>query len=205
MVGSQSTESQRTPAAIGRQRARLLTNRMRAGILEIVHRSPGILQGRLVDEAGCSRATVRHHLAALHRAGLVRVVSSSQRAAVFPATMQFFDQDAWAALQRGRTLELAQKVRREPGLVQSDITRQLGMTRKVFRKYVDAMLAQGLLEEVEEPPFKTYYPTSALLRILDSRDEPATAQPPTALGFEHAGRGEVTVELRPTALEGLRI
>jgi len=170
----------------------LLRNPLRAALLVEVRSQPGILQSQLAVRLGCARATVRHHVVALQRAGLVRVVSQRQRAATFPGGTPPERQAALAALRRGRTLELARLVAANPGLHQTDITRGLRMGRKVVRRCVGRLAAHGLVDEVAEPPFLSYYPTPELTAALA-----ALAAPPADL----VPAAAVAISLRRTALE----
>jgi predicted transcriptional regulator len=172
---------------------RVLESPMRAAMVAAVLDTPGLFLGELAARVGCSRATARHHLKVLRRAGLLSIVSWGRRTAVFPATMQTAEQDAWAALQRGRTMDLARLVRAEPGLVQKEITARLGLTRKMLRRYVDALVLGGLLQELEDPPFRTYHPTPLLGLLLDL-GTPAGMMVPEAVWIEEKPDDEELVK-----------
>jgi predicted transcriptional regulator len=150
-----------------------LEHPLRARIRDRIAAHPGILAQELAEQLGCNRSTLRHHLTKLQEAGIVQVVASKQRAHVFLSTVAPDRQGALAALQRGRTWELALEVLRAPGQAQCDLTRRLGMSRKILRKYVNRLMGEGLLQEIESPPFLTYYPTRNLQEIADTPDAAA--------------------------------
>ncbi|HEX2066100.1 MAG TPA: winged helix-turn-helix transcriptional regulator [Candidatus Thermoplasmatota archaeon] len=160
-----------------RSPGRVLKHPLRALIRQAVERNPGMVPQDLATQLGCNRSTVRYHITRMQAAGIVRVVSHNQRAHVFPATMAAACQDALAVLQRGRTWDLARQVAQHPGLPQCDLTTNLNMSRKILRKYMDRLLRHGLIEEVDEPPFLTYYPTQALQAMVEAWD-PARGKPP---------------------------
>lgn len=174
--------------AIQRAPSRALKHPLRARILDAVERRPGIVPQDLSQQLRCNRSTIRYHIMRMQAAGLVRVVSHNQRAHVFPATMAAACQDALAVLQRGRTWDLAREVAQNPGLPQCDLTANLNMSRKILRKYMDRLLEHGLVEEVDEPPFLTYYPTQALQAMMDAWDPQRTKAEPVPLPLAINGK-----------------
>ncbi|MEA3203509.1 MAG: hypothetical protein QOI63_1184 [Thermoplasmata archaeon] len=155
---------------------RVLKHPLRMRIRDAVQQSPGILPQTLAAKLDCNRSTVRYHVSRMQTAGILRVVSYNQRAHLFLSTMTSADQDALAVLQRGRTWDLARQVAQNPGQPQCDLTTNLNMSRKILRKYVDRLLQKGLIKEVDDPPFLTYFPTQSLQAMVDLWD-PST-QPP---------------------------
>jgi biotin operon repressor len=157
------TVKERTPS-------RVMKHPLRQRIREAVRGSPGILPQTLAANLGCNRSTVRYHVTRMQAAGILRVVSYNQRAHLFVSTMAPQDQDALAVLQRGRTWDLARLVAHNPGQPQRDLTTNLNMSRKILRKYVDRLLQQGLIQEIDDPPFLTYFPTQTLQAMVDLWD-----------------------------------
>lgn len=143
---------------------------LRKRIRAIIQQSPGILAQDLADQLDCKRGTVRHHLARMREAGVIRVVAMRQRSHLFLSSTTPQDRRALSVLQRGRTWDLARQVARNPGQPQRDLTESLHMTRKVLRKYVDRLLERGLIREVDNPPFRTYFPTRSLRSMVDQWD-----------------------------------
>lgn len=167
-----ATVKERTPNQV-------LKHPLRTRIRDAVQQSPGILPQTLAAQLGCNRSTVRYHVSRMQAAGILRVVSYNQRAHLFLSTMTAQDQDALAVLQRGRTWDLARQVALNPGQPQCDLTTNLNMSRKILRKYVDRLLQKGLIEEVDDPPFLTYFPTQNLQAMVDlwGPSGPAKAPP----------------------------
>ncbi|MFO1534986.1 MAG: helix-turn-helix domain-containing protein [Thermoplasmatota archaeon] len=159
---------------------RVLKHPLRQRIRDAVQTAPGILPQTLAAQLGCNRSTVRYHVSRMQAAGILRVVSYNQRAHLFVSTMTPEDQDALAVLQRGRTWDLARQVALNPGQPQCDLTTNLHMSRKILRKYVDRLLQKGLIQEVDDPPFLTYFPTATLREMVDQwgPTPPPPAEPP---------------------------
>lgn len=175
-------------------RARILKHPMRKKILEIVERQPGMLAQALADSIGCNRSTLRYHVAVMQSAGILRVVSQQQRAYLFAATLSAERQQSLSILQRGRTWELARQVAQNPGQPQMELTAKLQMSRKILRKYVNRLLQVGLIQEIQDPPYVTYFPTGDLTKMVDIY--PAEA----VTGFRQAPpRSEVPTEGERTA------
>jgi predicted transcriptional regulator len=158
---------------------RVLKHPLRMRIRDAVQQSPGILPQTLAVKLDCNRSTVRYHVSRMQAAGILRVVSYNQRAHLFLSTMTSADQDALAVLQRGRTWDLARQVAQNPGQPQCDLTTNLNMSRKILRKYVDRLLQKGLIQEVDDPPFLTYFPTQTLQAMVDLWD-PSVGKEETA-------------------------
>jgi predicted transcriptional regulator len=177
----------RAVAVGGASWSRMLQNPFRAAILERVEAEPGIRQAELASAMPCSRATVRHHLEALHAAGLLRLVSTRRHAAVFPPSVGAGEGAARAALRRGRTLDVARLVARQPGLSQSEATRQLRMSRRVFRACADRLLAHGLVAERRQGRLSTYLPGPGLALLL-AEGEPASGPAGAGPDASHAAR-----------------
>jgi predicted transcriptional regulator len=159
-----------------------LTHPLRARIHDRIAECPGILTQELSEQLGCNRSTLRHHLTKLQEAGIVHVVASKQRAHVFLSSMAPERQDALAVLQRGRTWELALEVVRTPGQAQCDLTQRLRMSRKILRKYVNRLQAEGLIREIDDPPFLLYYPTRSLLAMVEKWGPATQPRRPEANG-----------------------
>lgn len=153
-----------------------LRNPTRAALLSAIQDAPGILQGGLVERLGCTRTTVRHHLEALVRARLVHVVTFGQRSAAFPATMTDPVRRAWAVLVRGRTMEFVQHVRGLPGVTQAQLCRDLAMSRKLLRKYVDRLAGAGLMLEMRTEAGVAYTATPRLDALLGPMPAEAIAR-----------------------------
>ncbi|MHB8632841.1 MAG: helix-turn-helix domain-containing protein [Thermoplasmatota archaeon] len=170
---------------------RLLNNPLRAAILSEARRSPGVLQSELVRRLACPRATLRHHVTVLERAGIVSVVSYGQRSALFTAGLSRAQRDAWVVLQRGRTRDLARFLVECPGSTQGDVGASLGMSRKILRKYIDRLVALNLVLESRDAAPLRYHPTAELAGLvppptgapgLEAGLPPEWAAPTTALG-----------------------
>ena len=167
---------------------RVMKHPLRSRIRDAVQQSPGILPQALAAQLGCNRSTVRYHVTRMAAAGVLRVVSYNQRSHLFLSTMASEDQDALAVLQRGRTWDLARQVAHNPGQPQCDLTSNLNMSRKILRKYVDRLLQQGLIQEVDDPPFLTYYPTQSLQEMVDLWDpSQGKAEQPLVQTFPPSG------------------
>jgi len=150
-------------------------------IRDIISRSPGILVQALTAELGGNRSTVRYHLTRMQAAGHIRLVRFHQRTRLYLSNMSLSDQEALAILQRGRTWDLARQVFMNPGQPQCDLTVNLQMTRRILRKYVNRLLQKGLIEEREDPPYLTYFPTQSLQSMVKAwhPDEVGEASPLT--------------------------
>lgn len=155
--------------------------------MEEVSRSPGLRLLDVAAAAGAKRSTAKHHLGILEQVGLVKAVRKGDSTRYFPGTFLSDDAEDVALLLRGRMLEVAHVIAREPGVRQVEITRALNLSRKVFRTYANLLILRGLV--LEEAGLNTlrYFPTSRLHRIVDEA-APVVRQTAARPAPSHGGK-----------------
>lgn len=161
-------------AAVGkmlRNRNRTLAHPMRLRILSAIHDRPGTSISELCARLASQWGTVHHHLQVLEAERLIRgIVEGRSHRYFLPGTPP--DEAARIALlRRARILMVARAVALQPGVIQRDVTRIAGVSRKMFRTYVELLAQSGLLQEVRQSGRCRYYPTHELMRVIGAEAE----------------------------------
>lgn len=164
----------------------LASHPLRRDILEVVARNPGTNISELCARLGSRWGTVQHHLRLLVSAGLVQTVMQGRSRCLFRGQTPADQNYRIALLRRKRLLELVKAVVREPGRIQRELARELGMTRKVLRRSVDLLVQAGLIREARLPRVRKYYPTPLLGDLVGANQR---ALPSTQLDRSGAERG----------------
>ncbi|MEA3144177.1 MAG: hypothetical protein QOG31_1501 [Thermoplasmata archaeon] len=161
------------------RRENLPASPMRAALLDLVAREPGIMFSELRARLRCSPGTVQHHVNLLEKEQFLVSVQSGRRRRLFLADTPAETRNGVDLLRNGRTWQLIQSVLERPGLVQKDITDGLAISRKVLRGYLDRLSQQGLVREVPRGRFRSYYPSDALFNLVQGMRGPAGPAEPS--------------------------
>lgn len=143
---------------------------LRERIVDMIRREPGKNITGILRELGSTWGTVQHHLYLLERAGILSSSSHGREHHYFHGQPEDADRRRLALLRRGRVPQLVQLVAQEPGRMQQELTKQLGMSRKVFREYIDLLVQAELIQEVREAKVRRYYATARLQRIVSGEE-----------------------------------
>lgn len=143
---------------------------VRQRLLSIITTRPAATIADLSRLVSAKRGTVEYHLRILERAGVIQSFHDLYERRYLLSSRGDPSREQWArriiALRTGRALPLVERVLQHPGVIQVEITKSLGMTRKSVRKYVNVLAREGLLEEKRTPHSSSYYPTRVLERLL---------------------------------------
>ena len=139
----------------------------RRKLLALILGAPGTRFATLCRTVGLNRGTLRYHLLVLERIGAIRTFRSEHLARYFPPNAESSDIRVTSFLLRGRVLEVVQAMVNQPGISQRELTKGLGLSRKVFRDYADELVQQGLVDEVWESRLRKYYATPRLAGAID--------------------------------------
>ncbi|MBI2077274.1 MAG: helix-turn-helix domain-containing protein [Euryarchaeota archaeon] len=176
----------------------LLLHRVRASIVGLLTRKPGVTITDICREGNISWGTAQHHLYILQRAGLAASRPLGRTRVFFPAGMPEKDSQAAALLAQPRLQELAIVIRDEPGHLQKELCGRLGLTRKVFRHHIDLLIQAGLVVELAGAKFRRYEPGAAWRAAGPTAvDAPAVPVAPLA-GPRASEAGAPRPPLRPT-------
>ena len=175
----------------------LLFHRVRASIVGLLTRKPGVTITDICREGKISWGTAQHHLYILQRAGLVASRPLGRTRVFFPAGMPEKDSHAAALLAQPRLQELAMAIQGKPGLLQKDLCVQLGFTRKVFRHHIDLLIQAGIVVELAGAKFRRYEPGQAWREVAPPTAPAPTVPVPDGLGPRRAGPAGPP-PLRPT-------
>lgn len=145
---------------------------VRRGIFDLIRRRPGARLNTIWRAFSTNRGTAQYHLVVLERVGVIQAVREGQATRYFPSGMEMGEIPGLALLLRGRVLEVARAVLREPGISQRRLTRLLPISRKVFREYANRLTALDLLAEVRDAKVKRYFPTPRLHQMVDRLGDP---------------------------------
>ena len=154
---------------------------IRKGFLEVIRKKPGIRFTALINETGANRGTGHYHLGVLERVGAIHTIRGDQSARYFPVDLDRGDAPLMAVLMQGRVRELVQTILEDPGIKQHDLTKALGMSRRVVGKYAKLLVNKNLVREEPAARTKRYFPTDQLGRIIKDleRAEAASSAPPS--------------------------
>lgn len=160
---------------------------LRRRLIDLIRRKPGLRPSKLSDELDANRGTAKYHLIMLERAQLVHAVRAKRVTRYFPADLPPGERPLYALLLRGRVLEVASLIAKNPGISQRELTSTLGLSRKVFRRYADLLVERELLNEVREPHLRRYYATPGLESIIGRLTSSETSGK-EEMGHEDEGR-----------------
>lgn len=169
------------------QERQLKEHPVRRRILGTLKVSPGASITDLRREVGIGWGTVQHHLYLLRQAGVVKGVVHGRSHRFYRTDAPEDDGPTMALLRRGRLIEVAKAIVRQPGVRQQQLTRSIEISRKVFRRYADLLADAGLVKEVREAKYRRYYPTADLIDVLDAGSPSAEGDVPPANGTVRTG------------------
>lgn len=144
----------------------LLRHSLRKRIMDLLENEPGLSKAQIQKRLGCSWSTLQHHARLLQKEQFITGVRVGHRTR-FVAGAHRDNAESLAVLMRGRTREFVKAVLSRPGLIQREATRDLDLSRKVLRRYVDRLTKAGLLQEVRDDGVCRYHPTNVLHRVVN--------------------------------------
>jgi predicted transcriptional regulator len=157
---------------IGREEA--LENDLRRQILEVVREEPGICAGAVADRVGAAWGTALYHLRALEETDYVSSLKHGRHRRYFErGGTPVDDKEALAVLQNDTTAEVHEVVRSQPGLCQSEIADEVGLTPQALAWHLNRLRDAGLVEK-ERDGRSVRYSAAAEGRVA-RQASPATA------------------------------
>lgn len=154
------------PAAAGGFFARLTrrdveSHPARARVLEAVAANPGVPAARLAELLAINVGTLDYHLTVLERDGRIRAVRSGRDRLVFPAGA-VMDEGGLSVLAAPGRGDVADIVKREPGLFVAAIAQRLGVQPPTVHHHLKILEASGLVR-IERGARARCFPTERLL------------------------------------------
>ena len=168
LAAMQGTADPETPPATASLRQRLL---------DFIRRRPGVRLSTLWRNLGADRGTAKYHLLLLERAHQIDAVRTKRLTRYFPSGTGAEQRVALALLRHGRVREVAQVVAQRPGVAQHEITDALPISRKVFRRYANLLIACKLLQEIREENELHYFATPHLQQVMADLEREESPEP----------------------------
>lgn len=124
----------------------LLEHERRERVIQLVRERPGIGPTDVAHALGTGWGVTTYHLDRLERAGLVTSQRVGQHRCYFvPGAVRREDQRAVGLVRGDTTRRVAQLVAERPGLTQSQLATQLGLSASAASKQVAKLVDAGLL------------------------------------------------------------
>lgn len=142
-------------------RARLLDQEARNAIHAAVRGNPGVTTPNLAKVAAVGRTTATYHLRVLEREGYVasRIVGRSRH--WFPVgEARALPPEALALLQHPTTGKVAEVVKSAPGIDQTTLCTQLGLSPSLAHWHLDRLAAAGLVTKARDGRRVRYHPVA---------------------------------------------
>ncbi|MES2153854.1 MAG: ArsR family transcriptional regulator [bacterium] len=114
-------------------------------IEDTVRRSPGVTKSELARLLGLGWGTISHHLAFLESQGIVAAFPVGKGVRLYPAGRP--EARLLAVLSDGPGAALTALLAHRPGQTLSDLSRGLGISRKIVRRHLGQLGREGLVGE----------------------------------------------------------
>lgn len=119
----------------------ILDNQNRANIYGLISNNPGISFGTVTRELRISNGTVQHHLRILESQGYIQSKRKGRQTRYYPAGTKVSElsdtQDS-----------ILMSVKENPGISQSDIARNLNISRQLVNYNIKILESKGLIEVI---------------------------------------------------------
>lgn len=145
----------------------LLDHERRERVVQLVRERPGIGPSDVANALGTGWGVTSYHLDRLERAGLVTSQRVGQHRCYFLPGAVPRDQQRTVGLFRGDTTRrLAEHVRAKPGLTQSQICAELGLSASAASKQISRLEAAALVRREARDGAQRVYPLPTLSGAL---------------------------------------
>jgi DNA-binding transcriptional ArsR family regulator len=136
----------------------------REALYALILQQPGISLQALGDATGLSRTAVLHHLRLIEQQHLIVSIRKGRSRHYYENGGRFgHDQkDAYAVLQNGRSKEVAEAIRANPGILQKGLCQQLGIQPSIAHWHVRRLVDAKLVETIHSGRTVAYFPAAAL-------------------------------------------
>ncbi len=156
----------------------------REALYALILQQPGISLQALGDATGLSRTAVLHHLRLIEQQHLIGSIRKGRSRHYYENGGRFgHDQkDAYAILQNGRSKEVAEAIRANPGILQKALCQALGIQPSIAHWHVRRLVEARLVEAIHQGRTVSYFPAAGLngLQQPVPAQLPAIAAPMTA-------------------------
>lgn len=127
-------------------RDELLEHEGRRRVYEAIDEAPGCALATVAERADITRSTTRYHLRRLEDAGLVQSVKAADARRFFPAGYDPDEMEREALLATGRTRDVYEAIRADPGASLQEISQQADIAASSAHRIVERLEEAGLVE-----------------------------------------------------------
>jgi DNA-binding transcriptional ArsR family regulator len=157
----------------------------REALYALILQDPGVSLQHLCDATGLSRTAVTHHLRLMELQHLIVSKRMGRNRHYYENGGRFGrdQKDAFAVLQNGRSKEVAQFVRQNPGAIQKAICAAVGVQASVAHWHLKRLQEAQLVEAIRSGRTVAYFPgpgLKALNPLPSAASAPAPALPARA-------------------------
>lgn len=163
------------------QKDDLLDHEKRAAIFNLVRLRPGIHYQGIRRELELPNGVLTYHLGALTREGLIRGERDGRLLRMFPGTAKMHTGRALTGVER----QMLRIVHHEPGLLQTELTNRLGVSKQAVQRPLKRLVDAGLIDAVQQGRTKALrVDGTTLARLVDCAECPMTYERPGHDGGE---------------------
>ncbi len=148
------------------KKANLVRQAVRRLIVRFLRTQPGSSITSICRNTQIAWGTAQHHLYLLSRAGIVNSLPAGRARAFFATGAGDENHERLALLQVDPAKRIGLAIVDKPGSLQRELLETLGMTRKVFRRQMNLLVAAGLVTELKGPKVRRYHPAEGLANLL---------------------------------------
>jgi DNA-binding transcriptional ArsR family regulator len=152
----------------------------REALYALILQDPGVSLQHLCDATGLSRTAVTHHLRLMELQHLIVSKRMGRNRHYYENGGRFGrdQKDAYAVLQNGRSKEVAQFVKQNPGAIQKTICAAVGVQASVAHWHLKRLQEAQLVEAVRSGRTVAYFPGTGLKALASMPAIPLPAVAP---------------------------
>ena len=143
-----------------------LDNKKRSRIYACIRDHPGITPTEIARATGINRGTARYHLSRLREAGLVSAVNRDGRVGYFRRGYDATSKTICCHLRNNTRREILALLLDDPGITQSEIADDTGISRSAAAWHLQRLDADGLIESDRDGRAVRYALTDEALEIF---------------------------------------
>ncbi|MDI3507065.1 MAG: hypothetical protein PWQ46_788 [Methanomicrobiaceae archaeon] len=143
-----------------------LDNKKRSRIYACIRDRPGITPAEITRGTGINRGTTRYHLSRLREAGLVSAVNRGGKVGYFQSGYDATSKTICCHLRNNIRREILTLLLDDPGITQSEIADDTGISRSAAAWHLQRLDADGLIESDRDGRAVRYALTDEALEIF---------------------------------------
>jgi len=147
-----------------------LDNKKRSRIYACIRDHPGIAPVEIARTTGINRGTIRYHLSRLRGAGLVSAVNQGGRVGYFQSGYDATSKTICCHLRSGTRREILTLLHGAPGITQSEIADDTGISRSAAAWHLQRLNADRLIESDRDGRTVRYALTEDALEVFSVQE-----------------------------------